>query len=98
MAVSLQGRGEDVRVVIADNGPGIAPAIRDRLFQFGISTKGEGGNGMGLWLVRQLVQRHGGTIEVESAAGQGTRFTILWPRRMPDTDGAPMPIAAGAGQ
>jgi signal transduction histidine kinase len=39
---------------------------------------------MGLWLVKQLVTRHGGTIEVESTPEQGTRFTLIWPRRFPE--------------
>ena len=54
------------------------------LFQFGATTKGDHGNGMGLWLVKQLVTRHGGTIEVDSKPGEGARFTVIWPRRMRD--------------
>ena len=83
VTVNLEGRRDDVRVIVADQGTGIAPDVMSRLFQFGATTKGDRGNGMGLWLVKQLVSRHGGTIEVESRPGEGARFTVIWPRRMP---------------
>lgn len=86
VTVGLEGRAEDVRIVVADEGSGIEPSIMDRLFQFGASSKGERGNGMGLWLVKQIVTRHGGTIEVESEIGKGTRFTVLWPRKMAEQE------------
>jgi signal transduction histidine kinase len=70
--------------VVADQGSGIADEMMPRLFQFGASSKGERGNGMGLWLVKQLITRHGGTIEVESKPGEGARFIVNWPRQMPD--------------
>jgi signal transduction histidine kinase len=87
VAIVLTGRAEDVLIEVEDQGSGIAPDMLDKLYQFGLSTKGERGNGMGLWLVRQLVERHGGTISVYSAVGKGTRFTVVWPRRMPQTNG-----------
>jgi signal transduction histidine kinase len=83
VTVDLEGRVDDVRVVVADQGAGIAHDVMPRLFQFGATTKGDRGNGMGLWLVRQLITRHGGTIEVDSRPGEGARFTVNWPRRMP---------------
>jgi signal transduction histidine kinase len=83
VTVSMTGRPEDVLVEVEDQGSGIAPELLDRLFQFGLSTKGERGNGMGLWFVKQLVERHGGTISVDSTVGKGSKFTVLWPRRMP---------------
>jgi len=84
VTVRLEGRKDDVRIVVADQGSGMAPEVMDRLFQFGATTKGELGNGMGLWLVKQLVSRHGGTIQVESTPGEGSRFTLNWPRRIPE--------------
>ena len=82
LSVRMAGSASDVTIVVADQGPGIDPAIQDKLFQFGVSTKGEFGNGMGLWLVKQLVERHGGSIHAESPAGQGARFTVRWPRKI----------------
>jgi signal transduction histidine kinase len=96
VTVSLESRDEDVRVVVSDQGCGIPPEIRTRLFEFGATTKGERGNGMGLWLVKQLVTRHGGTIEVESKPGEGARFILCWPRRIPGAPTSAEPVAAGA--
>ncbi|KAA6463335.1 HAMP domain-containing histidine kinase [Acidobacteria bacterium AB60] len=84
VGVTLEGRRDDVRVTVADQGSGISPELQGRLFQFGATTKGDRGNGMGLWLVKQLVTRHGGAIEVESNPGEGARFTVIWPRKMPE--------------
>jgi signal transduction histidine kinase len=78
--LQLTGLPEGVEIVVADNGTGIDPAILPSLFQFGISTKGEHGNGMGLWSIKQILHRHGGTIRVDSTPGQGTTFTLWWPR------------------
>ena len=86
VTVTMTGRPDEVEVVVADEGTGIDPAIIPNLFQFGASTKGERGNGMGLWVVRKLLRRHGGTIDVQSKLGEGTRFTLLWPRDMPVSD------------
>ncbi|UWZ85455.1 sensor histidine kinase [Occallatibacter riparius] len=98
VTVELEGRPDDVRIEVVDEGGGIAPAIKDTLFQFGVSTKGEGGNGMGLWLVKQLVTKHGGTIDVDSASGQGARFTLIWPRRIPENPSNEEQVTARAGQ
>lgn len=78
----MNGRADDVQVVVEDDGVGIDAAILGNLFQFGVSTKGERGNGIGLWTVKQLISRHGGAIEVESTPGKGSRFTVRWPRKI----------------
>jgi signal transduction histidine kinase len=83
VSVTMTGKPDAVEVVIADEGSGIDPAMMASLFQFGASTKGERGNGMGLWVVKQLVDRHGGAIDLQSTVGQGTRFTLTWPREFP---------------
>ena len=83
VTVEIQGRSDDVQVVVADSGTGIESTMLPNLFQFGASTKGNSGNGMGLWLVKQLVTRHGGTIDVETKLGEGSRFTVRWPRKFP---------------
>lgn len=84
VTVTLTGDTDGVEIVIADEGTGIDPAILPNLFTFGISTKGEKGNGMGLWTVKHIVTRHGGTIRVESSMGKGTRFVLRWPRTFPE--------------
>jgi two-component system nitrogen regulation sensor histidine kinase NtrY len=68
-----------VRIVIADDGPGIAPEERDKLFMPYYSTK-KRGSGLGLAIVRRIVAEHGGTIDVGPNHTRGTRFTIELPR------------------
>ncbi len=82
--ILLQGEADAVRVTVEDAGSGIVPELLPNLFGFGVSTKGEHGNGLGLWAVKQLVTRNGGTISVESTPGKGTRFTLVWPRETAD--------------
>ncbi len=68
-----------LEVRIADTGVGIAPELRDRLFEPFFTTK-QGGTGLGLPLSRQIVEAHGGRIEVESEPGRGTTFILSFPR------------------
>jgi two-component system, NtrC family, nitrogen regulation sensor histidine kinase NtrY len=67
-----------VRIVVADDGPGIPPADRDKLFLPYYSTKGRG-SGLGLAIVRRIIAEHGGNIEVGDNTPRGTRFTIELP-------------------
>ena len=78
--IQLIGKPTRVEIMVADQGYGIDPAIVPTLFQFGSSSKGEHGNGMGLWTVKHILAKHGGSIGVESTPGHGTRFTMWWPR------------------
>jgi two-component system nitrogen regulation sensor histidine kinase NtrY len=66
------------RVVVADNGPGIPAAERDKLFLPYYSTK-QRGSGLGLAIVRRIVVEHGGNIEVTDNTPSGTRFVIELP-------------------
>ena len=68
--------GERVSLMVADNGPGVSPEFRQRIFEPHSSTK-RGGSGLGLVMVKRIVEEHGGTIEVESELGKGTAFKIL---------------------
>ena len=67
-----------VSLRVTDNGPGIAPEVRDRLFEPFITTKG-GGSGLGLPIVHRAIEAHRGVVLVDSAPGRGTRFTVLLP-------------------
>jgi signal transduction histidine kinase len=70
------------RISIADTGPGIPADGRERIFEAFFTTKEEVGTGLGLWLSRSLVQKHGGSIRVRSrtdSAHSGTVFSIFWP-------------------
>lgn len=77
---------------VEDDGPGIPEASRERIFEVFYSSRG-GGTGLGLPIARQIVERHGGTIELESIVGSGTKFTIRLPRR----HRGPGPLAAPQG-
>jgi two-component system sensor histidine kinase HydH len=67
-----------VRIEVQDNGPGLTDEQRTRLFTPYYTTKA-GGTGLGLAIVQGIVSDHGGRIEVASAPGSGTTFTILLP-------------------
>jgi signal transduction histidine kinase len=82
--VRLTGKPDGVEAVIEDTGTGIDARMLPRIFEFGASTKGEHGNGMGLWTVKQILNKHRGTIRVDSVEGVGTRFTLFWPRKYQD--------------
>ena len=73
--------GRLTRIVVADNGRGIDPAVQDRMFEAFFTTKPDGrGSGLGLAVVRAIVDELGGGIQVTTAPGQGTTFTIDLPQ------------------
>ena len=87
----VEGRHE-VRIEVADEGIGIpaedVPRVFDRFFQVDNSaTRRFGGTGMGLALVKRMVQAHGARIEVESVLGEGTRVVLHWPGGAPPAAG-----------
>ena len=78
LALSVRAVGAEVVVRVRDSGPGIGPADIGKIFDPFFSTKARG-TGLGLALVQQIVVDHGGQIEVESAPGRGTTFTMAFP-------------------
>lgn len=77
--VTTRRDGDGVAVEIADDGPGIAPALIPRVFDQFFTTKDAGsGTGLGLEIAKGIVQRHGGAIAVDSRPG-ATRFTVRLP-------------------
>jgi two-component system, NtrC family, sensor kinase len=82
LKVATHDLGDTVEIRISDNGIGIAPEIRDKLFQPFFTTKPTGeGTGLGLSISWDIVtQQHGGTIAVDSRLGEFTEFTIRLPR------------------
>ena len=91
LKVATRDLGGEVEIRVRDNGTGIAPEIRDKLFQPFFTTKPTGeGTGLGLSISWDIVtQQHGGTITVDSGLGEFTEFTIRLPRRMPSGAGRP---------
>ncbi len=84
ITIETKGDANGVEVKIKDNGPGIPPEVLPRIFDPFFTTKDVGeGTGLGLSIVHELVERHGGTIEVDTKLGQGTTFTVKLPRQIP---------------
>jgi signal transduction histidine kinase len=72
---------DSVELQVTDQGHGIDPRILSNLFEFGRSSKGDRGNGLGLWTVRQILVRHGGSVAIDPSYREGARFIVSWPRR-----------------
>ena len=68
-----------VRILIADTGSGIPPEMIRSIFEPFVTTKGERGTGLGLWIVRGIIQNHAGKLSVKSRVGRGTTFKIDLP-------------------
>ena len=77
--IQLRRKGESLEIRIEDNGPGIAEAVRDRLFEPFVSHGKENGTGMGLTVVQKILQDHGGDVAVEQTSASGTTFRINIP-------------------
>ena len=70
----------DITIRILDNGSGITPEVKHKLFDPFFTTKPVGkGTGLGLSICYQIVEKHGGKIEVDSEVGKGTEFAIALP-------------------
>lgn len=78
--ICLSGkRGDDIlTVAVIDNGPGIGPELRERIFEPFFTTRGLG-TGLGLAIALGVARAHGGTIDLHSEPGEGSRFTITLP-------------------
>jgi signal transduction histidine kinase len=92
LAASTRNLGDRVEIVVRDNGPGIPPEVRERMFNPFFTTKPAGeGTGLGLSISHDIiVKQHGGSIEVETEIGHYTEFRIQLPRT-----GAAPPISEG---
>jgi signal transduction histidine kinase len=67
-------------ILVADTGTGVSPEIRKIMFDPFVSTKGEKGTGLGLWIVKGIVEGHSGRIQVRSTPGKGTIFKLIFPQ------------------
>jgi signal transduction histidine kinase/HD-like signal output (HDOD) protein len=80
LAGKQEGKAErHIEISVRDDGPGIPEAVRQRLFEPYVTTKGEGHSGLGLSVVYSIVKDLGGAIQCESAEGKGTAFIIRFP-------------------
>ncbi len=82
LPTTREGRAE-VQLSVCDRGPGVPPELRERIFEPFYRLPGaserEGGVGLGLSLVRSIVQRHGGSVHCEDRTGGGAQFVVLLP-------------------
>ena len=82
MAVRLKTENGATVFEVEDHGPGIPASEREKIFeQFyrGPASTEKGGYGLGLFLVRHIMEAHGGKASVESEVGRGSRFQLLFP-------------------
>jgi putative PEP-CTERM system histidine kinase len=87
VTIAMQASQSDATITIVDAGAGMtAEFIRDRLFRPFDSTKGSKGMGIGAYQVREYIRQIGGSVEVSSSPGQGTRFSINLPVSTPGED------------
>ncbi len=77
VSAAQSGGRHGVRILFGDNGPGIPKANRDKIFEAFFSTKGAVGTGLGLWVVKDLVAKHSGSIQVRSSNGASRGWTVF---------------------
>ncbi|MEU1621848.1 sensor histidine kinase [Streptomyces sp. NPDC005722] len=101
--VELRAEGTTVVLRVSDDGPGVPPEARERIFAEGWTTKrspAHRGRGLGLALVRRLAERYGGMARVTARAGGGAVFTVVLPEALAGTElttaASPAPTAPGA--
>lgn len=83
IGVSARERGDFVEFSVSDDGPGIPPELHERAFAMFQTLRPRDeveGTGVGLALVKRLVEAHGGRVGIESAAGAGATFRFTWPK------------------
>jgi signal transduction histidine kinase len=85
VTITTRSQGDTWIVEVADQGPGVPPDERERIFAAYYRMKRDaggavGGTGIGLAVVRRLVTQHGGQVRVEGAEGEGARFIVTLPR------------------
>lgn len=94
VTVEMDSDRQAARLVVADNGPGIPPSERDRIFApyyqrpSGGMTANTHGVGLGLAIVKSIVDRHGGSIGLDSGTGKGCRFMVTLPN-LPEAERRP---------
>jgi signal transduction histidine kinase len=84
--IVVRGAGDRARLEVHDRGIGIAPGDRERIFERferAVSASHFGGLGLGLYISREIVVAHGGTIHIDSQPGSGTTFTVELPKLPP---------------
>ncbi|MDQ7825255.1 MAG: ATP-binding protein [Candidatus Eremiobacteraeota bacterium] len=103
ISIDVTDRGDNVGVAVADTGKGIAREFHDRIFQKYGQAKGERrGSGLGLFIVKNILEGHGSVITLESDTGMGTRFLFSLkkgspPPEVPSRQGSLMLVGSESG-
>lgn len=92
-----QTNGDSIRLEVSDTGIGIPPDTQQSIFEPFFTTKNQKGTGLGLSIVEGIIERHQGSIRVQSQEGQGTTFTIQLPIATPVADSKPLEISGDTG-
>jgi two-component system OmpR family sensor kinase len=98
---SVVTEGDTVRLVVADDGPGVSPELREEIFDRFVRAEGDRGGsvGLGLSIVRAVARSHGGEVVLQSPPEGGARFVVTLPVRTADAgDHAPAPDTAPPGR
>jgi CheY-like chemotaxis protein/two-component sensor histidine kinase len=82
---------------VADTGAGMAPELAAKVFKPYVSTKGDKGTGLGLAIVSSVITANGGAVLLDTAPGQGARFSILWPLDSAEETANTLPVAGLTG-
>ena len=96
--LNLNGDKDNITLSVTDNGIGMDQETRENIFSLFFSSKGHRGTGLGLFIANQIVEKHGGRIEVKSNPGEGSTFKISIPRilteKLNKNNNAPVEIPA----
>ena len=92
LTISTEAKPECVYLRVTDTGTGMDEETRRRCLEPFYTTKGDHGTGLGLSAVYGIIERHGGTIDIESERGQGTTFSIQLPRPIRPAASDPSPV------
>jgi signal transduction histidine kinase len=93
ISVDCRRRADELQVTIEDNGPGVSPADAGHIFERGFrgTAGGEAGSGIGLAVVRDLVEAHGGSIRLNPESARGASFILRLPGRLPEPGASRIP-------
>jgi signal transduction histidine kinase len=91
IVIELDVQQSDAVIAVRDNGCGMTPDVVERIWEPFFTTKGDEGNGLGLDIVKGIIEAHGGQIHCETALGRGTTFTIRLPLAQMDAAEAAAP-------
>jgi signal transduction histidine kinase len=87
---------QGIRITVADSGSGISADVLERIFEPFYSTKGHRGTGLGLWVSKEIVAKHHGTMRVRSKVGAGTTFIVFLPFERAEQSRDPIAGSASA--